>query len=223
MAECAVSLWSADLGNLESEVKKMNQYADYFHIDVGDGYYTPSLLFFPDLTGTLRKVSQRPFEIHVMAERPERIVDSFIGNGADIIDIHPESFRDPVAELKLIRDSGLKTGIVISLQSDTEKMMEYLATGLVDMCVCLGQTIGCKGKDPDPRVYETIGMMRKFIDEKKLDVRVEADGGIREYTVEKLVQNGADVLVPGSLAFKTDYTKMMPWLHSLKKATYGKR
>jgi ribulose-phosphate 3-epimerase len=217
MTKTSVSLWSADLGNLKSEVQKMNPLADYFHIDVGDGYYTPSLLFFPDLVKALRPLSARPFEVHVMAIHPEKIVDSFIGNGADIIDIHPEAFADPVAELDKIRKAGLKSGIVISLDSDIEKMKSLLACGLVDIAVCLGQVIGTKGKDIDPRVFSTISEIRSFVDSSSLNVLIEADGGIRSHTVQKLVDAGADILVPGSLAFKTDHEKILPWLKGLSR------
>jgi ribulose-phosphate 3-epimerase len=216
MALCSVSLWSANLAELASEITKMNPYADYFHIDVGDGYATPELLFFPDLLRALKPYSMRPFEVHVMAEKPQLIINSFLEGTADVIDIHPEAFSNPFKQLEMIKDHDIEAGIVVSLDSNLDFTKTLLKSGLVDICVCLGQRIGHKGSDPDSKVYQNLRHLRRFIDSEGLDVLLQADGGIRAHTAELLVEAGADILVPGSLAFATDYTQTLPWLQSLK-------
>ena len=81
MLKCSTSLWSADLANLESEMKRVEPYSERFHIDVADGHYVKSLLFFPDMVKALRRHTQLPFEVHLMTTDPLDWIDPFVGPG----------------------------------------------------------------------------------------------------------------------------------------------
>ena len=83
MLKCSTSLWSADLANLAAEIKRVEPYTERFHLDVADGHYVPSMLFFPDLVKALRKHTSKPFEVHLMTTDPSAWIEPFVEAGAD--------------------------------------------------------------------------------------------------------------------------------------------
>src|ERR1700704_5048381 len=102
MLKCATSLWSADLGNLAAEIKRVEPYSERFHLDVADGHYVPTMLFFPDLVRSLRPHTSVPFEVHLMTIDPLAWIEPFAEAGADGIIFCLDSARDPEAVLKAI-------------------------------------------------------------------------------------------------------------------------
>ena len=85
MLKCATSLWSADLANLAADIQRVEPYSERFHLDVADGHYSPTMLFFPDLVAALRPHTDRPFEMHLMTTDPAAWIDPFAEAGADAI------------------------------------------------------------------------------------------------------------------------------------------
>src|SRR5438093_7224906 len=110
MLKCSTSLWSADLANLESEIKRVEPFSERFHLDVADGHYVKNLLFFPDLVKTLRKHTRLPFEVHLMVTDPLGWIEPFAEAGADIIIFCFDAASKPGEVLKAIRDSGKRAG-----------------------------------------------------------------------------------------------------------------
>src|SRR5436305_8626070 len=84
------SLWSADSSNLAAAIASLEPFADSFHLDVSDAHFAPHLLFFPDLIRALRRLSKRPFHIHLMVERPTPMIEELVASGADMITVHAE-------------------------------------------------------------------------------------------------------------------------------------
>src|SRR5689334_8190425 len=112
MIKCATSLWSADLANLERDVKRIEPYSDRFHLDVVDGQYLPVLLFFPDLVKAMRKQTRLPFEIHLMAVRQEQWIDPFVEAGADsFILAHDSAGADLPWLIRAVRERGKGVGV----------------------------------------------------------------------------------------------------------------
>src|ERR1700687_3257026 len=106
MLKCSTSLWSADLGNLAAELRRVEPYSERFHIDVADGHYVKTLLFFPDLVKALRPHTRLPFEVHLMVTNPLDWVEPFVEAGANGIIICFDSTRDPGTVLRAIKASG---------------------------------------------------------------------------------------------------------------------
>src|SRR5579872_996377 len=106
MLKCATSLWSADLANLGSEVKRVEPYSERFHIDVVDGHYVKVLLFFPDLVKSLRAYTDLPFEVHLMVRDPLFWVEPFIDAGADVIICALDSMADPGEVIQAVKSRG---------------------------------------------------------------------------------------------------------------------
>jgi ribulose-phosphate 3-epimerase len=213
MLKCSTSLWSADLANLESEIKRVEPFSEMFHIDVADGHYTPTLLFFPDLLKAARKHTKLPLEVHLMCTHPLNWIEPFVEAGADGFIIYPDSENDTRVTIDAIKSAGKFAGISLTLDQPLE-LLDPFWEDLSIICI-LGTRVGIKGAGMDPIVPDKIRAARKIIAERGLTAEVEADGGIRRHTVPLLHAAGADYIVPGSLMFGEDPATMRAWLASL--------
>jgi len=213
MLKCSTSLWSADLANLEPEMKRVEPYSDRFHIDVADGHYVKNLLFFPDLVKALRKHTRLPFEVHLMTTDPLSWIEPFVEAGADGIVFCLDSVRDPVELLRVIKSNGKFAGVSLLIQEPIELLepcWDYL-----DIVTVVGTAMGIKGASMDPTVPDKIRNVRARIAERGLRTEIESDGGIRRETVPLLHAAGSDYIVPGSLMFGGDPQELHRWLKSL--------
>ncbi|MFN7995910.1 MAG: ribulose-phosphate 3-epimerase [Bryobacteraceae bacterium] len=212
-----VSLWSADLANLQRDVERMSPYADSFHIDVADGHFVSDLLFFPDLVAALRAHTNRPFHVHLIVDQPCRFVERFASAGADLITVHCEledvEVRRSIAR---IRDCGKAAGIAVRLESPISMAEAYLDS--VDSILLLGTESGVKGRDLAPEATLRISAASQLLRMRSIRERVLiiADGGIRTHTVPRLRAAGADAIVPGSLVFQAaSLPEVFHWVHSI--------
>ncbi len=211
-----VSLWSADLTALRDDIQRINPYVDLYHFDVSDDHFCPGLLFFPDLVAALRRLSARPFHVHLMADRPERLVEPFLEAGADLITVQIENGIKVKKAVEVIRKNGKAVGICLSLETGVDMIVPYL--GSIDLVLLMGTRLGVKGQDLAPEAFDRISRLRRLIRESGNEQRVKifADGGIRRHTVPGLRQAGADGIVPGSLVFGSpDLLETISWLHGL--------
>lgn len=213
MLKCSTSLWSADLANLESEIKRVEPYSERFHIDVADGHYTPTMLFFPDLVKAMRRHTAKPFEVHLMTTHPLAWIDPFVEAGADGFIVYLDSHQDARAIVDAIQSRGKFVGISLSLDQPLDLLEPYWGD-LAIVCL-LGTRIGIKGAEMHPSVPDRIRQARQIISSRGLAAEIEADGGIRRHTVPLIHAAGADYIVPGSLMFGEDPATMRAWLASL--------
>jgi ribulose-phosphate 3-epimerase len=213
MLKCSTSLWSADLSNLASEIRRVEPYSERFHLDVADGHYVPNLLFFPDLVRALRPHTRVPFEVHLMVTDPLAWIEPFIEAGADGIIFCFDSTRDPGAVLRRIKAAGKFAGISLSISEPLELLDPFWDQ--LDLVTLIGTALGIKGARMDPSIPDKIGLARQVIARRKLATQIEADGGIRRETVPLLRAAGAHFIVPGSLMFKEDPKAMREWLGTL--------
>ncbi len=213
MLKCATSLWSADLANLASDMRRVEQYSDRFHLDVADGHYVPQLLFFPDLVRQLRPHTKLPFEVHLMVTDPLAWIDPFVEAGADSLIFTFDASQDPAAVLRAIRARGKLAGVSL-LISEGVDLLDTLWPHL-DVLTIVGTAMGIKGAGLDPAIPDKIRRARAVITERGLSTEIQADGGIRRETVPRLHAAGADSIVPGSLMFKENPAEMTAWLATL--------
>jgi ribulose-phosphate 3-epimerase len=213
MLKCSTSLWSADLANLAAETRRVEPYSERFHLDVADGHYVPTLLFFPDLVKTLRPHTRVPFEVHLMTTDPAAWVGPFIEAGADGIIFCFDSAKDPGRLLKAIKARGKLAGVSLLLNEPVELLAPFWED--LDVVTMVGTAMGIKGASMDASVPGKIRQVKGEIHRRGLRTEVEADGGIRRETVPLLHAAGADWIVPGSLMFKEDPPAMRRWLASL--------
>jgi ribulose-phosphate 3-epimerase len=213
MLKCSTSLWSADLSRLGDEMKRVEPFSERWHLDVADGHYVKSLLFFPDLVKALRPYSKLPFEVHLMCTDPMGWIDPFVEAGADIIIFCFDSARNPGDVLRAIRSHGKKAGVSMLLTESVSQLEPYWKD--LDIVTFCGTAMGIKGASMDPACLEKTKQARAIIKERSLPVELESDGGIRRETVPLMKAAGTDYIVPGSLMFKEDPKKMRQWLAEL--------
>ncbi len=212
------SLWSANLIGLEEDVVRVGGLVDIYHIDVADGVFAPSLLFFPDIVAALRRTTAVPFHVHLMCDDNVLLsqVDQFAEAGADMISVHVENGNaaEAVARIKAL---GLKAGVVLCVETPVTEVLP-LMEGL-DILTLLGTRIGVKGQSLDPTAMARLGRARALIAGRRAAGRciLAADGGIREETVPLLVAAGAQTVVMGSLAYgAADLAARIGWLQGLR-------
>ena len=215
------SLWSADLANLERDIRRTEPHTDIYHVDVADGHFAPSFLFFPDQVARIRALTAKPLHIHLMVDDAILLsqIRQFAEAGTDLMTIHAENGSAVDPALSLIRELGCAAGMVLRLETSVDILAPWLDR--VDFITLLGTAIGVKGQSLSetacPRLQTVRKMLRAAGREKH--VRLAADGGIRETTVPLLRAAGADTVVLGSLAFGApDLAARIAWLHALPAA-----
>ncbi|MBP0579716.1 ribulose-phosphate 3-epimerase [Labrys sp. LIt4] len=212
------SLWSADLGRLADDIARVEPHVDIFHVDVADGHFSPALLYFPDLTAAVRKVTAKPIHVHLMTTDDILLdqIDQFAEAGADLISIHAENGNADAA-LARIREHGLATGMVLQLHTPVAAAEPFLDR--LDMLTLLGTLIGIKGVGLDDSALSRLREARKLIAGKSGHrIILASDGGNREHTVPNLRLAGAETIVMGSLAFGApDLAARIAWVHGLQR------
>jgi len=212
-----ISLWSADFTRFAEEIERVDTYADLYHIDVSDGHFVPGFLFFADLVAALRPLTKKPFHVHFMTTDPLNHVEDFIAAGADIITVHAENGPKAPAALDAARRAGVATGVALGLDVIPESIEPLLE--LVNLVLVMGTPMGVKGVKPSSFVYDRVHKIKSMVLKAGLEeqIKVFADGGIRDYTVPKLRGAGADGVIAGSLAFKSNnLDETFSWLHKLE-------
>lgn len=202
----APSILSADFSKLGDELKEIDVAgADYIHIDVMDGIFVPSISFGLPVISSIRKVTDKPFDVHLMIEEPVRYIKEFSKAGADIITVHCEACKHLNRTVQTIKEEGLKAGVVLNPStplSELEYILEY-----VDMVLLMSVNPGFGGQKYIDNVTGKIKSLRKMVDERNLNVEIEVDGGIILSNAKEVIEAGADVLVAGSAVFNGDKEK----------------
>ncbi|MEO8241879.1 MAG: ribulose-phosphate 3-epimerase [bacterium] len=211
------SLWSSNLIALGDDLRRVGPNADIYHIDVADGAFAPSLLFFPDLVAALRKQTDVPFHVHLMVDDAILLsqVEQFAEAGADLISVHVENLNAAKA-LSRIKELGLRSGVVLRVETPVADVGPLIEG--IDFLTLLGTRIGVKGQGLDPTATTRLETAAALIAARASKARcvLAADGGIREETVPGLVQAGAETVVMGSLAYgAADLPGRIKWLREL--------
>jgi ribulose-phosphate 3-epimerase len=213
------SLWSADLCNLATDLERSEAYADIFHIDVADGRFAPTFLFFPDQVARIRALTQRPLHVHLMVEADIVVEQArqFAQAGADLITVHAENGSAAHEAVAAIGKAGCAAGVVLRLETAVEMIGDFLPE--VSFVTLLGTAIGVKGQGLSEQACTRLLAARAILRASGREgaIHLAADGGIRHETVPGLRAAGADTVVPGSLAFgDPDLAARIAWLRGLK-------
>ncbi|MBP2650042.1 MAG: rpe [Firmicutes bacterium] len=207
MIKIAPSILSADFGCLASEIKRVEAAgADLIHIDVMDGHFVPNLTFGPPVVKAVRSVTKLPFDVHLMINNPQQMLNSFIEAGADIITIHAETAPHLHRLLQTIKEQDVKTGV--SLNPSTPLSMVEEVLDEVDMVLIMSVNPGFGGQKFIGSALDKIKRLKEMITARNLTVDIEVDGGINADTARKVIAAGANVLVAGSAIYgANDLTK----------------
>jgi len=213
MVKCSTSLWSADLTNLESDIKRVAPHSECFHLDVADGHYAPTMLFFPDLVAQLRPHTSLPMEVHLMTTDPLAWIDPFVEAGVDRVIFCYNSLEDLGAALAAVEKHGKKVGVSLEIREPLDLLEDFWLD--LDLITVIGTDVGVKGAEMDASIPAKIKSAKEWISKAGAQTEVQADGGIRRHTVPLLAAAGVDWIVPGSLMFKEDPPEMRQWLDAL--------
>ena len=197
------SILSADFSKLGEQIKEADQAgAQYIHIDVMDGMFVPSISYGMPVIKSVRGVTSKTFDVHLMIMDPIRYVKDFVDSGADIITFHLEAAQDPKAVIDEIHKQGKKAGISIKPGTDASELEAYL--DMVDMILVMTVEPGFGGQKLIPECVHKVKTVRGMLEAKNLKTDIEVDGGIYIENVSQLLAAGANVIVSGSGVFKGD-------------------
>ena len=199
----APSILSSDFSKLGEVLQSLNNSgADMVHVDVMDGHFVPNITFGPPVIKKIRKYSSLPFDVHLMIAPVHKYIKDFADAGDDIITIHPEATEDLPASIKLIKSLGKKAGVSLNPETPVDKVLPVLNT--IDLVLIMSVNPGFGGQSFMSEVLPKVQHLRKVIDEKKLSVEIEIDGGIDFVTGKLAKKAGVDILVSGTTLFKDE-------------------
>lgn len=200
------SILAADFAGLGEQMKEADEAgAQYIHIDVMDGVFVPSISFGMPVIKTIRKVTDRVFDVHLMIVEPERYLKEFKECGADSITFHLEATEDADETIDMIRSLGCRVGMSIKPKTPVEAVRKYL--NKLDMLLVMTVEPGFGGQKYIPESTERIRQVRKMADEMELDLDIQVDGGITLDNVKTVLEAGANVIVAGSSIFGDHITE----------------
>ncbi len=199
----APSILSADFGRLAEEIRAVDEAgADWIHVDVMDGHFVPNLTIGPVVVKAARAATQKPLDVHLMIESPERYLAAFAEAGADVLTVHGEATHHLQRALQQIRQLGKKAGVSLNPHT-SEEVVRYVLP-YVDLILVMSVNPGFGGQSFLPDVLPKIARLRTMIDEAGLAVDLEVDGGVKVGTARQVVEAGANVLVAGSAVYGAD-------------------
>lgn len=194
----APSLLAADFGNLESQIKELEQNGiEMLHIDMMDGTFVPNITFGPDQIKMLRAKSNLLFDVHMMVLNPDRYIPMVAEAGADIITIHQEATPHLHRSIQLIKKYNIKAGVVLNPATPVETLKYVLED--IDMILLMTVNPGYGGQAFIPSMLTKIKDTKNMI--KGYEIDIEVDGGINLVTAEKCIEAGANIIVAGSYTF----------------------
>ena len=195
------SILSADFSKLGEEIIALEKAgADYIHIDVMDGHFVPNITIGPEVIKRLRPITKLTFDVHLMIAPVDNFVKDFAEAGADIITFHPEATRDLLKTIRLIKSFGKKVGVSLKPESQISSIESCLEQ--IDLILIMSVNPGFGGQKFIPEVLDKMKTLKNIINEKKLNVDIEIDGGINFVNSKKVKDYGANILVSGSTIFK---------------------
>jgi ribulose-phosphate 3-epimerase len=196
----APSVLSADLGRLKEQIESAEAGgAEWFHVDVMDGHFVPNLTFGAPMIRALRRISERPVDVHLMVEHPERYLGEFADAGASVFTFHPEATVHVQRHLATARQLGMRAGLALNPSTPLALLEEVLED--IDLVLVMSVNPGYGGQSYLPQATEKIRRVRALLDRQGARAVLEVDGGITNETIGAAWGAGANTFVAGTAVF----------------------
>ena len=199
----APSILAADFTRLGEQVRAVDEAgAQYIHLDVMDGAFVPSISFGMPVIKSLREITDKVFDVHMMVEEPGRYVEDMCRCGADLITVHAEACTHLDRVVNQIKEGGMRAGVAVNPATPLSVLDPSL--GELDMVLIMTVNPGFGGQKFIPYTMEKIRSLRRILTERGLAADIQVDGGISSANVREVLEAGANVFVAGSAVFGED-------------------
>jgi ribulose-phosphate 3-epimerase len=192
------SILSADFVNFQDEFATISN-ADLIHVDVMDNHFVPNLTFGLPMVARMQQISPKPLDVHLMIDSPEKWAPGYAEAGAYSVTFHAEACNDPVALARRHRSIGARAGVALKPGTAVDPYLDIL--GEFDQVLVMTVEPGFGGQSLIEQTLSKVARVRKRIDQEKVDVWLQVDGGIDESNIERVAALGADTFVAGSAVF----------------------
>jgi ribulose-phosphate 3-epimerase len=214
----APSILAADFACLGEELARIERAgADWIHVDVMDGHFVPNITLGPLVVEAVKRATRLPLDVHLMIEKPERYIDDFVRAGAATLGVQVEACPHLHRSIGQIHEAGARACVVLNPATPASAVEVVLDD--VEQVLVMTVNPGFGGQKFIESMLPKIALLRRWIDERGLEVALEVDGGIAVETIGRAASAGADVFVAGTAVFDAqDYGEAIA---ALRRAAAG--
>jgi ribulose-phosphate 3-epimerase len=196
------SILAADFNNLSKEVSIINgSKAGWLHCDVMDGIFVPNISFGFPIIESLKKISEKPLDVHLMIVEPEKYIKRFCSIGVDYLTIHAEASNHLHRAIGMIKENGAKAGISLNPHTPVECLSEIISD--LDLVLIMSVNPGFGGQKFIENTYAKLDNLKKMITLSGSKALIQVDGGVDLTNARKLYEHGANILVAGTSVFRS--------------------
>ena len=199
----APSVLAADFANLQRGVEMLNRSeADWIHVDIMDGRFVPNISFGLPVCEAIHRHAEKPLDVHLMIEQPERYLADFKEAGAAHLTVHYEACPHLHRTVQQIKQLGCRAGVALNPHTPVALLEDIIRD--IDIVLLMSVNPGFGGQTFIEQTYHKIRRVCSLADQADTSVHIEIDGGVSDQNAASLLSAGADVLVAGSFVFQAD-------------------